>query len=176
MNRLRGQAGFTLAEIMVGSTLFMLLSGGLMMFVSSFDNLRYEFQTKLAMTNYARIALSRMVSGSQATDITSRQGMWEAQSFDIVSENEFTYTDTAGADHDIRMNGQNIERRDNNAAWVTLYDPNGDLPDDPGRYLTELQFLETDEPSVVEIRLNVGERNGGRWHNVSITTNVAFRN
>lgn len=176
MKRLRNDKGFTIAEVLVGSTLFLLLSGGLFMFVSAFDVMRYEFQTKLAMTNNARITLSRMIAGSQVGAVSNRQGMWEAVSFTIVAADDFRYTDTNGVTHEIRQNGLNIERSDNGGAWVTLHDPNGSAADDLTRYSTSLEFIQAPEPNVVQIQLNLGERNAGRWHNVSVTTNVAFRN
>ena len=176
MKKDRPDSGMTLVELMVGLNIFFILCEGIYAFNYAFDKMRYEFQTNTKMTDRMKSVTEQIIWGARADSAVERRGVWTANSVTLVSANQISYTDTSGITHQIRQNGQNIEYKRGTAAWIKLYDPNGTLGDDVNQYSTNLTFSATALPTVIRIRLVLGQKIYGRWYYASLSTNAAYRN
>lgn len=177
MKNKHSQLGMTLVETMVGVGIFFSMCGGMYAFNYQFDRMRYEFQTNGKQTNSLRSLMEQIVWGNRADNTVERRGVWTANTLTINSPTQITYTtDASTVTHSVRQNGQNIEYQRNGGAWFTLYDPNGALPDNASQYFTSLTFTQTALPTVIQIRLVLGEKLYGRWYYASMSTNVDYRN
>lgn len=175
-NRRTSQSGMTLIEMTAGIGIFFVLCSGMFSFNYQFDKMRYEFQINLQLTNHMRSVIEEIIWGPRPDTTVERRGVWTANALTINSPTQITYTDTSGVAHGIRQNGQNIEYQRGTNPWITVYDANGASADDPSRYSTSLIFSPTAQPTVVQIRLVLGQKMYGRWYYASMSTNVDYRN
>jgi hypothetical protein len=165
----------TIVELMIGSTLSVLLMGTILLSIFLLKNAQYQYQTNVELTQNTRVVMEQMIWGIIEQGQANRRGIIEAVSA-TVSPGQIDYTDTNAVVHSIRQNNGNIEyRRGAAGMWTTLLDPNGQLAFDPAQYSTSLSFAQTN-PRAVTINLTLGKNIRGRWHYASLSTQVAFRN
>jgi hypothetical protein len=137
---------------------------------------KYDTRSNSLVTDSARLLMDRMVWGRRAPAGASRMAISEATNLTFDSASQLSFRQGTATWHSIRQNGLNIEYRpDANAAWQTIYDPDGAGANDTSHYSTSLSFSQT-TPNAVIINLRLGTMYRGRWYYASSSTQVFLRN
>jgi Tfp pilus assembly protein PilE len=173
---IHSRSGMTLTEVVFTAAILAMLVLSITASAHMINVSKYDTRSNTLMTDKARLLMDRMVWGRRAVGGTSRMAISEATNLNFNSASQLSYRQGTATWHSIRQNGLNIEYQpDANAAWQTIYDPDGSGSNDTSHFSTSLSFSQT-TPNAVIINLRLGTMYQGRWYYASSSTQVFLRN
>lgn len=166
---------------MVAASISVFILTSVLSFVYFFKQAQYEYQTKVKLTNDARLIIDKLVWGVKQAGVAERRGISEAVRIlplPVAGASQLDYFDVDGTQHTIRYNNGNIQyRRGVNGAYITLLDPNGTPGFDPNVNSVNILFLQpASNARLVIVNIILGQTLQGRWYYASLSTQVFLRN
>ena len=169
--------GFSLVELMVMSTLLVLVIGGSLRVYVMAQTALAEGNARMNLQRRASVAVEHMVKGTRGVGEARWNGIREANVFTLPNGNRIDYSNPFDAiTRSFYLNGTGVVYDpditvDDNEEVIYDLAPGGN----PADYTTQLTFTQVNV-RLVQIALVVSQRVRDKWIRASYETNVDVRN
>ncbi len=173
----RSWRGFTLIEVLVASTVFVMLSAVLVEMYLMCLRTWHRGSVQVVLQRKVATAVQRMVQGHRSVSETRQHGLREAQEIAVLGPQMVEFkSGVDGTTRQFYLNGNELAYRTDGGDVQTIYDPSrSESPWVTDNYKTDLHFTQRQD-GTVEVRVLGQERVRGGWITACLVTRVAPRN